>query len=608
MSSIHVMPDALANKIAAGEVVERPASVVKELMENSMDAGSTVINIELQEAGLEFIRISDNGKGMEKEDVEKAFHRHATSKIKDEHDLFHVKTLGFRGEALASIAAVSKLTVKTSTGDSSGTRLYMEGGETKEQTLSDARQGTDIKVEELFFNTPARLKYMKTIHTELGHVTDVVNRMALAHPEVKIKLEHQGKVIFQTSGRGEKLQVISQIYGSHVARLMKRVSGEDKDFRIDAYVGKPEITRASRQYMSLIVNGRFIRNQKLVQAILKGYDTLLPIGKYPIALIAIEMDPVLVDVNVHPAKLEVRFSKEQELFDLIQQTIRKAFREETLIPEASMAQKKDKSKNEQTSMVFERSEPVAEKKGMQDPPRQNKGEQQAVIEKMEEEPSLKEEEGISRQEEKITGPPYSNETTSKRRVPKMYPIGQLHGTYIIAQNDEGMYMVDQHAAQERIKYERFKKNLAEPEHTVQELLVPLTFTFPAKTAMKIEENMKALEEVGLFFETFGTNTYIVRSHPKWFPEGYESEVIEEIVEELEQTDRLSIEELRDDAAALMSCKGSIKANHHLTTNDMEVLLEDLTAAKDPFTCPHGRPIIVFFSGYDIEKMFKRVMN
>ncbi|AKG04515.1 DNA mismatch repair protein MutL [Salimicrobium jeotgali] len=606
MDNIHVMPDALANKIAAGEVVERPSSVVKELMENSIDAGSSVVNVELREAGLEYIRIADNGKGMEKEDAVRAFQRHATSKIRDERDLFHVKTLGFRGEALASIAAVSKLSVKTSTGDTSGISLYLEGGEVKNHEASDARQGTEIKVEELFFNTPARLKYMKTIHTELGHVTDVVNRMALANPHVKVSLEHQGKTLFQTSGRGDQLQVLSQIYGSNVARKMKRTSAGDKDFKLEMLIGRPEITRASRAYMSLIVNGRFIRNPKLVQAILKGYDTLLPLGKYPVALINIDMDPSLLDVNVHPAKLEVRFSKEQELFELIQNTIKQAFREETLIPEGTSTINKKEDKREQTSMVFEKprvSEIAANSNQSYETERIDEStpgpekENPFPLEPEPAEETVKDSGDIRQEEEENT-----------QRVPHMYPVGQLHGTYIIAQNERGMYMIDQHAAQERIKYERFKKKLGEPDQTVQELLVPLTFTFPARTALKIEENSHILENIGVFFESFGTNTFIVRSHPEWFPKGYEGEIIEEIVEELEQSNNINIENFRNDAAALMSCKGSIKANHHLTPRDMEVLLDDLAAAEDPFTCPHGRPIIVFFSEYDIEKMFKRVMN
>lgn len=606
MDNIHVMPDALANKIAAGEVVERPSSVVKELMENSIDAGSSVVNVELREAGLEYIRIADNGKGMEKEDAVRAFQRHATSKIRDERDLFHVKTLGFRGEALASIAAVSKLSVKTSTGDTSGISLYLEGGEVRNHEASDARQGTEIKVEELFFNTPARLKYMKTIHTELGHVTDVVNRMALANPHVKVSLEHQGKTLFQTSGRGDQLQVLSQIYGSNVARKMKRTSAEDKDFKLEMLIGRPEITRASRAYMSLIVNGRFIRNPKLAQAILKGYDTLLPLGKYPVALINIDMDPSLLDVNVHPAKLEVRFSKEQELFELIQNTIKQAFREETLIPEGTSTINKKEDKREQTSMVFEKprvSEIAANSNQSYETERIDEStpgpekENPFPLEPEPAEETVKDSGDIRQEEEENT-----------QRVPHMYPVGQLHGTYIIAQNERGMYMIDQHAAQERVKYERFKKKLGEPDQTVQELLVPLTFTFPAKTALKIEENSHILENIGVFFESFGTNTFIVRSHPEWFPKGYEGEIIEEIVEELEQSNNINIESFRNDAAALMSCKGSIKANHHLTMRDMEVLLDDLAAAEDPFTCPHGRPIIVFFSEYDIEKMFKRVMN
>lgn len=615
MPTIQQMPDALANKIAAGEVVERPSSVVKELVENSIDAGSTWVKVELDEAGLSRIKIMDNGKGMREDDCERAFLRHATSKITHEDDLFRVRSLGFRGEALASIAAVSRLTVKTSQGEEAGTKLYIEGGTVKEKEKSDARQGTEITVEELFFNTPARLKYMKTIHTELGHITDVLNRMAMSHPEVRFECWHNEKRLFQTSGRGDILQVIAQIYGMSTAKKMMPIHHETLDFTIKGYIAKPEITRASRNYMSTIINGRYIRNHAVNKAVLQGYHTLLPIGRYPLVVLKIEMDPILVDVNVHPAKLEVRFSKENELFDAVRDAVTAAFRKETLIPEVEQKPKKVKEKDEsvQESFSFQSKGPdvqVQESGPMESSSHPIIRESSAEPEWMKEAPvpdpmevAEQSQEAHSRDEtERVEKKQEPNE-----RIPVMYPIGQLHGTYILAQNETGMYIIDQHAAQERIKYEFFRDKLAEPPNEVQELLVPLTFDFTKQEAILIEEYKEQLEQVGLFFESFGEQTYIVRAHPQWFPKGFEQEVIEEMVEQLFENQKINVLKLREEAAILMSCKRSIKANHYLNHEDMNQLLKDLRLSTDPFTCPHGRPIIVHFSEYELEKMFKRVM-
>ncbi|MBX0356365.1 DNA mismatch repair endonuclease MutL [Halobacillus sp. Nhm2S1] len=620
MARIRLMPDHLANKIAAGEVVERPASVVKELVENSIDAGATWVKIDLMEAGLQRIRITDDGAGMEEEDCEIAFHRHATSKIMDENDLFHVRSLGFRGEALASIAAVSRLSIQTSTGDSAGTKMNLEGGHLVSRGKSDARKGTDITVEELFFNTPARLKYMKTIHTELGHVTDVLNRLALAHPEVQFLCNHNEKQIFKTNGRGDLLQVIANIYGMNVAKKMIPIKMETADFKVDGYIAKPEVYRASRNYMSTIINGRFIRSIPLNKAVLQGYHTLLPIGKSPIVVLNIDMDPILVDVNVHPSKMEVRFSKEKELYDLLEETVRQAFRKQTLIPDVSQPAPKpakEKTTQESFNLYHTREEDahrerettldhlVKSEQGLPEEDGYQKNQDELIKEMT---PTYDLEDSVSKEnvptESKVEKEPPSHE---KERVPTMHPIGQLHGTYILAQNEEGMYIVDQHAAQERIKYEFFRDKLSEVDHEVQELLVPMTFELSKAESLRIEEYRDELEKVGLFFEPFGDTTFIVRSHPQWFPKGFEEEVIEEMIQQLVEKERIDILKLREEAAILMSCKRSIKANHYLNQTDMFHLLEDLRKSTDPFTCPHGRPIIVFFSEYEMEKMFKRVM-
>ncbi|SEQ55883.1 DNA mismatch repair protein MutL [Virgibacillus subterraneus] len=596
------MPDALANKIAAGEVVERPASVVKELIENSIDANSTSIKVEVEEAGLQKIKITDNGDGMSEDDCEKAFLRHATSKIKSETDLFHVKTLGFRGEALASIAAVSKLTVKTSRGENAATLISMEGGSIINRAKSDARKGSEIVVEDLFFNTPARLKYMKTIHTELGHITDLLNRLALSHPGIRFEATHNGKSLFKTTGSGDLLQVVGNVYGMSVAKKMLPIQRDTLDFSIEGFIAKPEVTRASRNYISTIINGRYIKSIPLSQAIIRGYHTLLPIGRLPVVVLSITMDPILVDVNVHPTKLEVRFSKDKELFAAIEETIRTKFRQASLIPEMEQKQE-NQEKSVQNTLQF--NEPQREAQQWEQTPQVN--EHVSTIEQANSTNNIGFQQEFDNNKDILSDVKPAVVKEEQQRVPTMYPIGQLHGTYILAQNEKGLYMIDQHAAQERIKYEFFKQKLGKTINESQELLMPLTFEFSKQESIFIDHYKGELEKVGLFFESFGNQTYIIRSYPTWFPKGFEEEIIREMIDQVMEDERINVEKIREDAAILMSCKRSIKANHYLSQEDMFRLLEDLRNSTDPFTCPHGRPIIVHYSSYELEKMFKRVM-
>lgn len=580
------LPNSLANKIAAGEVVERPASVVKELIENSIDAESTWIKIELSEAGLDQIKIIDNGNGMSAADSEKAILRHATSKISVETDLFHLQTLGFRGEALASIASVSRMTLKTSQGDQAGTELTLDGGKLIGRSKSDARKGTEVVVRELFFNTPARLKYMKTIHTELGHITNTINRTAFAHPDVRFDVSHNGKRLFQTAGTGDLLQVFAQVYGMNIAKKMVPIEQNTLDYTVTGYIAKPEITRAGRSYITTIINGRYIRHIGLNQAILRGYHTLLPIRRFPIVVLKIQMDPILVDANVHPTKLEVRFSKERELLEAIEGTIQNTFRSTTLIPEIKTP--KDKQiQVKQNELQFDHQE------------RNN--------DIIHERPIIDQTIKLSNDHEDTPTVPSDVAVPKEERIPAMYPVGQVQGTYIVAQNERGLYLIDQHAAQERIKYEFFKKQLGQVAKETQELLIPITYDFSQQETLFIEKNMQELEKFGLFFQSFGPQTFIIRSHPVWFPKGVEEELIREMITQVMDHDQIDIEEIREEVAILMACKRSIKANHYLNQEDMTQLLADLKETKDPFTCPHGRPIIVHFSSYELEKMFKRVM-
>ncbi|WP_168747884.1 DNA mismatch repair endonuclease MutL [Bacillus mojavensis] len=627
MAKVIQLSDELSNKIAAGEVVERPASVVKELVENAIDADSTVIEIDIEEAGLASIRVLDNGEGMENDDCKRAFRRHATSKIKDENDLFRVRTLGFRGEALPSIASVSHLEITTSTGEGAGTKLMLQGGNIISESRSSSRKGTEIVVSNLFFNTPARLKYMKTVHTELGNITDVVNRIALAHPEVSIRLRHHGKNLLQTNGNGDVRHVLAAIYGTAVAKKMLPLHFSSLDFEVKGYIALPEITRASRNYMSSVINGRYIKNFPLVKAVHEGYHTLLPIGRHPITFIEITMDPILVDVNVHPSKLEVRISKETELHDLIRDGIKDVFKQQQLIPSAQLPKKSAPvMKNEQQFITFDEkpaerkipekapvpsyspmklSSVVKEPVEIEDelPSEQLETHSVAETKQRMEEPAVSEEWPEAFEQE----PAQEQQQTSSERVPIMYPIGQMHGTYILAQNENGLYIIDQHAAQERIKYEYFREKVGEIEPEVQDMIVPLTFHYSTNEALIIEQHQQELESVGVFLESFGSNSYIVRCHPAWFPKGEEAELIEEIIQQVLDSKNIDIKKLREEAAIMMSCKGSIKANRHLRNDEIKALLDDLRSTSDPFTCPHGRPIMIHHSTYEMEKMFKRVM-
>lgn len=610
MGKIHELGVALSNKIAAGEVVERPASVVKELVENAVDAGSTVIDILIKEAGLEEIRIIDNGSGIEHDDVLTAFKRHATSKIQNEDDLFRVRTLGFRGEALPSIASVSKVTLQTcSDSETEGTEVVLDGGKVVSFEKARARKGTDLTIQELFFNTPARLKYMKTLHTELGHITDVVSRIALCYPNVSFRLVHNDKKLLQTNGSGDPAQVLASIYGVSIAKDMVKFAQSSLDFEIEGYMAKPEVTRASRHYMTIIVNGRFIRNPAIQKAILDGFHTFLPIGRYPICLLNIKMDPLLLDVNVHPSKLEVRFSKEAELKDHVSSAIKQQWRKETLIPSAAATQVRTAPKNVQTSLDWDEpkrveTQPALTQEWHSTPSSEEYQQMPVSFVKEWEPPNL---ESPPTPQPIFHKEPEPEPEAHILRIPPLYYVGQAHGTYIIAQNDEGLYLIDQHAAQERLKYEFYRIKVQQVPNDVQELLIPLTLEYAPDDFIKIKENASKLEAVGVFLEEFGMNSYIVRCHPSWFPKGEEKETIEEMIEQLLSMNKISIEKIREEAAILMSCKGSIKANRYLRQEEIETLLHDLRHASDPFTCPHGRPIIVKFTTYELEKMFKRVM-
>ncbi|HZG16080.1 MAG TPA: DNA mismatch repair endonuclease MutL [Candidatus Bathyarchaeia archaeon] len=655
MGKIQLLDEQLTNMIAAGEVVERPASVVKELVENAIDAQAKRIDIEIEEGGLQLIRIVDDGEGMDRDDCTRAFERHATSKIRTTRDLFTIRSLGFRGEALPSIASVAKVELlSTESSGKIGTRLIVEGGQVKSITDAARVKGTEILVRDLFYNTPARLKYMKSIATEIGHISDYVNRLALTYPHIGFTLSHNGKVLLQTSGDGKLLHVIAAIYGVQVAKLLLPISGETLDFTWSGFISKTEVTRANRSYLSTLVNGRYIRHYGLNNAIMRGYHTLLPGGRYPIVVLQVNMDPVLVDVNVHPAKLEVRFSKEEELCAAIEQSVQSTLRQGLSIVkplQAERSRERTGLQPVQTALDLSMRSPSIENfsgarvREWLSPPTAVPAPQpssmvmpmlnQPVVEsaiplpsKMEtavrEEPAEYDDvlHMMESQEESVQLPlpepedmpePSATETAalpSESAVPLFYPVGQVHGTYIVAQNETGMYLIDQHAAQERIFYEYFMEKLKEEGVASQILLFPHTMECTVAEAERLKKRLDLLQSFGLEIEWFGNRTFLVRAHPHWFPEGSELEVIEELVQfvlETSESSKVDIRQMREKAAIMMSCKASIKANRFLTHAEMESLLGRLRETTSPFTCPHGRPIIIHFTSYELEKMFKRVM-
>ncbi|SFE37567.1 DNA mismatch repair endonuclease MutL [Alteribacillus iranensis] len=634
MAAITKLSTELSNKIAAGEVVERPASVVKELTENAIDAKSTRISIYIKEGGLSEIKIVDNGIGMAREDAELAFSRHATSKIKTEHDLFRISTLGFRGEALPSIASVANVELETGNGKDAGTLIRYQGGKRIAFSSSKSRQGTEITVRDLFFNTPARLKHMKTIHTELGKITDVVNRLALANPSIAFQLFHNERQLLFTNGNGNIQAVIAAIYGRRTAQQFFRIENSSVDYQIEGFIANPEVTRASRQHISFFINGRYIRHYPLTKSVEQAYHTLLPIGRHPIVVIHIKMDPVLIDVNVHPSKLEVRLSKEKELCSVLEEGIKSQLYNQTLIP--NVEEKRGKQLNsDQLSLTFSEQALPKRETRKESPPEekvlQPKKDHSMDFNHEEQYDFSPEKKGFEKDQDmlrqqsvepkgyKISKPECDdtlfekmevnteNKKETDTRFPNIEFIGQMHGTYILAQNEDGLYIIDQHAAQERIFYEFYREKIGDTKPELQELLVPLTLEFSSEEEMVIKRHQQDLEDVGVYLEPFGQRTYRVRSHPVWFPTGEEEYVIRELLEQLMQDKKISLHKLREEAAILMSCKAAIKANRHLRDDEIQALIKKLGTCEVPFTCPHGRPIVIHFSGYDMEKMFKRIM-
>ena len=597
MSTIKVMDEILANKIAAGEVVERCLNVVKELVENSIDANSTEIKINLIDSGTKKIVVSDNGIGMNKEDALLAFSRHATSKLKNLDDLFNIETLGFRGEALPSIASVSHVFLQTSK-DGVGTSVTLNGGVIENVENSDLSVGTTIEVRDLFYNTPVRLKYLRNLYTELALIIEYVNKMALSYPSIRFVLTNNEKEILNTSGDGNLLKVIYAVYGIDVAKKMIEINGENDDYVISGYIGYPEIAKTSRNVITTLVNGRVIKNLDLNRCLIDCYHTYIPKDKFPMIVLNIDVDPILIDINIHPQKMDIKFSKLDSLKELITKVITSKLKEILLVPHANI-------RDLNTIYEVEDSLPLNTINYELD-------EEEEPIK--ETSPNLEELSFDFDNDNKITGTKTEEvveedkEKKCEYRIKEMIPVGIVHKTYIIAENSSGMFIIDQHAAAERINYEKVLNALLKDDYKVIDLLVPIRLEYPKDEFIRIKEHMDILKSIGIFLEEFGDNTFIVRSHPTWFSRGYEREAIEKIIAITLEKGEFDKEKFIYKTASTMACKMSIKANDYLDLSSAKILLDNLRGCDNPFTCPHGRPTIITYSNYDLERLFKRAMN
>jgi DNA mismatch repair protein MutL len=589
MSKIIQLDDKLSNLIAAGEVVENMASVVKELVENSIDANSSSVRIDLTESGLNEIKVTDDGDGMSKVDMKMALKRHATSKIKTEHDLFHIQSLGFRGEALPSIASVSHLELISSEGEK-GYRLFYLKGELKEEGEYAPKKGTMISVRYLFYNTPARLKHLKSTTTELSYIVDYVNKIALSHPEVSFILTNNNKVLFRSTGSNDYLKVLSNIYNIEIIKDMVPFQGENHYFKISGYLAKPLHNRSSRNHVTIIANHRMIKNNKVINAVHDGYKTYLPVGKYPIVFVSIELDPLLIDVNVHPQKLEVKFTEQRMLLALITNTIKQTLESLQVIP-------KIEPKPQESTYKY----------------------QSLNLTSKEEEPSLVKEDFVNylndlvnKKKEKTDEAKRVNEETlvveETTKLPRLEYIGQFMGTYLIAQNEEGLFLIDQHAAAERIRYETYRELFGNVKIETQDLLIPITLNLSNQEVLFIADKLDQFEPLGVHAVPNQYNGIDITTVPSWFPEGYELTYTEEIAKYILEEKDVSVSQIRDSLAKNLSCKHSIKANKYINTNEINKLLRDLSECQNPYTCPHGRPVIIQFTVSEIEKMFKRIQT
>ncbi|MGM9969757.1 MAG: DNA mismatch repair endonuclease MutL [Anaeroplasma sp.] len=597
MGNILKMSPQLANLIAAGEVVERPSSVVKELVENSIDANCSEITIYLKNGGLEEIIVIDNGDGMDSEDVEMAFLPHATSKIKNEYDLYRISTLGFRGEAIASIAAVSDMTITSSKDGKDGYKCRYKAGVIQEAGISQSNKGTSVVVKGLFFNTPARLKYMKAAKSELASIMFYVDRIAMAHPEKRFKVYSDEKLVFNTSGSNNYCNLIGELYGLEAAKNIIEASYVIDGYKVHLVFVKPSIYRSNKLEITMICNGRYVKSYLMTNAVIEGFSTYLPIGKYPIGIIYFDIDPLLIDVNVHPTKTEIKLSNEEEMAKKLTEEIKKMLQNINHIPNREVVNNKPIAYQKETifnnKFEFELREDdtlyssnfLDKKHDVED--MVNNDDSRSTMEIIKDGTAV---------------------TFSKSKIPYMEYVGCIFGTYLLFQNDEGMIMVDQHAAAERINYEKYYNILGNPNQPVSDLLVPIILSFTKSEAIYIEENLDEFSKCGFNLELVGENDYALRSVPLWAHIDNAEDIIHNIIDMMIVNHKIDIIYFRDSIAKQISCKASIKANHQISRNEIDYLINELEKCNNPYTCPHGRPTMIKLSISDIEKMFERIQN
>lgn len=645
MSGIHVLDYNMVNKIAAGEVVERPCSVVKELVENSIDAGAKSITVEIKDGGISLIRITDNGSGIAKEDIKQAFLRHATSKISDIDDLETLMTMGFRGEALSSISSVSQVEMVTKTSsDITGTRIEIHGGQMISEQEIGCADGTTFIMRNLFFNTPARRKFLKKPAVESGYISDIINKLALGHPDIAFKYINNDSTLIQTNGNGDLKTAIFNIYGKDVAQKLLAVDYDDGEYHLQGYIGKPELSRANRTYENFFINGRFIKSSLINSAVEEAFGTRIMTGKFPLFVLNLNIAPSNVDVNVHPSKLEVRFSNEDGIYNFVLKAVEPALKSEALIPTISMNNKEDKKTfaDITNNKPYKPEERQAEiftigKSGF------SGGISALDINSTPVPPcldiSLKEDavayKIITGKEEVISDglsgnnlqkrlphdasidSALDNKTTDTiNKEAEAIPffnnyriIGQIFNTYWLIEQDNDMYLIDQHAAHEKVLYEEFASKFRTEKITSQRLLSPAAVNLSEREYNIVKENTDLLNGFGYELEEFGGNTFALRSVPNIFNKPSNANFFMEIVDKLSSVDTSvdNIYDIKLDSIAAISCKAAIKANDRLGYLEAENLIEQILKLEDPFHCPHGRPTIVKITKYEIEKMFKRII-
>lgn len=604
MGKIKQLDTLTANMIAAGEVVERPMGVVKELVENAIDAGSTRIEVNITEGGIQRLSVIDNGCGMDSQDAQLCFGRHATSKIQSQNDLWSIHTLGFRGEALPSISSVSRMVLNTSDGKDA-TRVVIAYGKIESVTPYPCNQGTEISVEGLFYHTPARLKHMRSAAYETSLIQDVVSKFALSHPEIAFILRSDDRESFRTSGQGNLLEVVYQVFGRMAAEYAVPVNFQDYDYTVKGFIIKPNITRASRTGMNIFLNGRMVRTYKLYKSVQDGYEDFIVKGRYPICVLDITMDPHLLDVNVHPSKWEVRLSKEIQLETLIQNKIANILRTTILAPEAEVREARQEYYQPlsfDTDRLIQEAEIRKEQQRQQieSQPHPQQPVQETITLEKEIEETQQELQRISTQFEE-TYPEYKPQ---QQVFPPMEVIGQLHEKFILCAAEKGLVIIDQHAAQERVHYEEYKAKLNQ-DPAMMDCLVPITIHAGSDLVSRVDEINAAVVDVHVVFEPFGKDTLVVHSVPVWMQDLDETQFLNDVIDLFKNDRDIKYARMEKKKIATMACHHSIRFNRSLTMDEMKEVVRQLSLCQNPYHCPHGRPTFITLDEKTLVKEFLR---